>query len=59
MATYHRPNLTSAEQCRLLTLLETALEQTYGIADPDFEPLYGLFLKLRDARPISTDKRQG
>jgi hypothetical protein len=57
MATYHRPNLTSAEQCLLLSMVETALDQTYGIADPDFDPLYRLFTKLRDSRPISTERK--
>lgn len=59
MATYHRPNLTAAERVHMLTLLEHALKETYGIDDPDFEPLFGLLLKIRDAREIKTEKRTG
>ena len=59
MATYHRPNLTAEERDRLTGLLEAALQSTAGITDPQFEPLYSLFLKVRDARPVSTAKKPG
>ena len=57
MATYYRPNLTSAERDLLLEILDAELQETYGHSDPEFEGRYSLYLKLRDVRIISTDKK--
>lgn len=56
-AEYYRPNLTSEQRDLLLPMVEGAIDQTTGVNDPAFDPLYRLLLKLRDCRRISTETR--
>ena len=52
---YHRPNLTSAEQTLLADLIR---DKFVGLSldDPAFDPLYRLYIKVRDAKPFNTSK---
>ena len=38
-AEYYRPNLTSEQRDLLMVHVTSALKETYGIEDPDFDPL--------------------
>lgn len=53
MATYHRPNLT-AEEHQLMVDLIAAQLATHKLGSPTFDSLYRLYIKVRDAKPIST-----
>jgi hypothetical protein len=59
MATYYRPNLTVEQHNLLMQVIEEAIKETYGIDDPDFDPLYQVLIRLRSCKAISTDKREG
>ena len=56
-AEYYRPNLTSEQRDLLMVHVTSALKETYGIEDPDFDPLYVLLLKLRECKRISTEAK--
>jgi hypothetical protein len=57
MASYYRPNLTDAERTLLLSIIETELEDLSGFGDDRFEERYLLYIKIRDLKFISTDKK--
>lgn len=57
MATYHRPNLTTEEQQLTADLIAAELS-SHKLGSPSFDALYRLYLKVRDARPISTNPRR-
>jgi hypothetical protein len=56
MATYHRPNLTTEEQQLMADLLAAQLA-TLTLGSPTFDSLYRLYIKVRDAKPISTSTK--
>ena len=56
MTVYKRPNF-SPEQCELVEeLLEKHLAEL-TVSDPGFDLAYRAFIKVRDAKVISTGKR--
>jgi hypothetical protein len=56
MATYHRPNLTTEEQQLMADLIAAQLA-THTLGSPTFDSLYRLYIKVRDAKPISTSTK--
>ena len=52
---YHRPNLSSAEQTLLADLIRDKFAGL-SLDDPAFDPLYRLYIKVRDAKPFNTNK---
>jgi hypothetical protein len=50
---YHRPNLSSAEQTLLADLIRHKIA-SLSVDDPEFDALYRLLIKVRDAKPFST-----
>ena len=52
---YHRPNLSSAEQTLLADLIRDKFAGL-SLDDPAFDPLYRLYIKVRDAKPFNTSK---